>query len=185
VSHMFGKWARALAALSVVGVAFLLVACGGRTGSVVPGGSGSIVAPQAVGSQATRVAAIGERMLGSLTISPAQARDAISRVTHFSVYPMPLKGQPRRPMSFEVGRTATQALNTASNYDLVYYGGPVVSSLQSINLYVNDPASTWGTPSTFLNDYGNSSMIHILDQYMTTANTASGRYTYGGSYAIS
>jgi hypothetical protein len=58
--------------------------------------------------------------------------------------------------------------------------GPVVVSAQHHPIYVNQPASHWGDPATFLADLGNSQFIHLLDQYV--GNFANGRYTLGTSF---
>lgn len=53
--------------------------------------------------------------------------------------------------------------------DLVYFGGPLLTDATSHNIYVNtEPSaitSTWGNPEGFLSDLGNSSFIHLTDQY--------------------
>lgn len=67
--------------------------------------------------------------------------------------------------------------------DLDYHGGAVVTSMRSHLIYVNLPSSTacstvatcWGNPHGFLRDYGQSNMIHIVDQYTNAAGN--GRYT--------
>ena len=53
----------------------------------------------------------------------------------------------------------------------------VVVSAQSNNLYVNAAPSEWGSPATFLHNFGMSSFIHVLDQYV--GSTANNRYTVG------
>ena len=67
--------------------------------------------------------------------------------------------------------------------DLDYHGGAVVTTMRSHLIYVNLASSTacstaatcWGNPHGFLRDYGQSNMIHIVDQY--TNATGNGRYT--------
>ncbi len=65
--------------------------------------------------------------------------------------------------------------------DLVYFGGAVVKSLQSHDIFVNctDVAVCWGHPGMFLSDLGKSNFIHVLDQYVRS--TANDRYTLGTS----
>jgi len=60
--------------------------------------------------------------------------------------------------------------------------GPTVTTAQSHNIYVNCPAvNCWGTPgpATFLSNLGQSTFIHVADQY--TGSTANGRYVPGGA----
>lgn len=67
--------------------------------------------------------------------------------------------------------------------DLDYHGGAVVTTMRSHLIYVNLASSTacstaatcWGNPHGFLRDYGQSNMVHIVDQY--TNATGNGRYT--------
>jgi hypothetical protein len=65
--------------------------------------------------------------------------------------------------------------------DLVFFGGKVVKSVESHNIYVNcnDVTSCWGNPQKFLSDLGQSNFIHVTDQYVGSA--ANGRYTTGTS----
>jgi hypothetical protein len=106
------------------------------------------------------------------------------------------------PASFEVTSAAVSAAQTSTNhivrtffiaskrgataaerssaqtvvnspYDLTFFGGPVMKTGTSRNVYVNctaGPASCWGTgtltPATFLRDLNQSSMIQIADQYL-------------------
>lgn len=55
--------------------------------------------------------------------------------------------------------------------------GPVVLQAQSHGIYLNCLPACWGTPANFLNDLGNSDMIHITDQY--TGIHANNRYQVG------
>jgi hypothetical protein len=55
--------------------------------------------------------------------------------------------------------------------------GAVVQSAQSHGLYVNCQPSCWGTPSTFLNNFDKSDMIHVSDQYV--GSFANNRYSIG------
>jgi len=62
--------------------------------------------------------------------------------------------------------------------DLVNFGGPVVTNLQSHAVYLNTSycgtvATCWGNPEKFLSDLGLSTFIHITDQYTGTAGTYS------------
>ncbi len=72
---------------------------------------------------------------------------------------------------------------TGGYYDLVYYGGPYLQSAKNHNVYINCSAGNcWGTvPTTFENNYSNSNMIHITDQYVGTS--ANNRYPAGTAYA--
>jgi hypothetical protein len=91
-----------------------------------------------------------------------------------------------------VARVATQ--NTASDSggprypaDLKYHGGNTVSSMQHHAIYMNPNgactvASCWGDPEGFLGDLGQSTFIHVVDQF--TGSTANDRYTVGTSVTI-
>jgi len=66
--------------------------------------------------------------------------------------------------------------------DLDFFGGPVVTSMESHNVYLNassSPCKTvakcWGNPEQFLTDLGMSTFIHVTDQY----TGVSGTYTNG------
>lgn len=93
-------------------------------------------------------------------------------VARASAYASPMRG--KQPQNLHL-----RSIQSTSPNDLSYYGGPIVSSAQSIDIYVNCGNSCWGgtSPAVFLRNYGASSMIHIVDQY--TNNTASNRYTFG------
>ena len=60
--------------------------------------------------------------------------------------------------------------------------GPVVTSAESHNIYVDCEASCWGDPEGFLRDIGSSSFIQIVDQYV--GDNTVGRYTLGASYPV-
>jgi hypothetical protein len=90
------------------------------------------------------------------------------------------------------------ALAVASNVvgyfpaDLVYVGGPVVTSAESHAIYVNSNHNTgdcegvsecWGNPEGFLRDLGQSTFIHVTDQY--TGLTSNNRYTVGPHSRVS
>jgi len=55
--------------------------------------------------------------------------------------------------------------------------GPVVTFAESHGIYVNCLPNCWGTPASFLNDLGESQMIHIADAYVGAF--ANDRYTVG------
>jgi hypothetical protein len=61
--------------------------------------------------------------------------------------------------------------------DLSYFGGNVVLSAESMNIYVDcgNSDSCWGSPTQFLADLGASKFIHLLDQYV--GSHAKDRYT--------
>lgn len=60
--------------------------------------------------------------------------------------------------------------------------GKFVTSAQSNPIYVNCAATCWGTPATFLTNLGNSTFIHVADQYV--ASTTNGRYTAGTAASV-
>lgn len=91
------------------------------------------------------------------------------------------------------GRPVTSAMRNAKYYvaattDLQYYGGAVLSSTVSNNIFVLtnyntcDVTSCWGPygPSTVENVLSNSTWIHYIDQYI--GSNAASRYTAGSSF---
>jgi len=70
--------------------------------------------------------------------------------------------------------------------DLTYQGGNVVEYAQHHPIYLYSTSagctspSCWGRPATFLQNLGESSLIHVTDQY--TGNSADNRYTLGGGF---
>jgi hypothetical protein len=66
--------------------------------------------------------------------------------------------------------------------DLSYFGGPVLTSVQSHALLVNCASSCWGNPVLFLQNLGASNFIHVVDQYI--GSTDDNRYTAGQSANI-
>lgn len=66
--------------------------------------------------------------------------------------------------------------------DLTYFGGKVVGSMTSHNIFVNCTNSCWGNPNRFLTDLGNSNFIHVVDQY--TGSTANNRYKLGTGASV-
>src|SRR5262249_26653196 len=67
--------------------------------------------------------------------------------------------------------------------DLTYFGGKIVASMASHNIFVNCTNSCWGNPNRFLIDLGKSNFIHVVDQY--TGSTANNRYTLGTGASVS
>jgi hypothetical protein len=65
---------------------------------------------------------------------------------------------------------------------LVYYGGPVLSSVVNVPVFVNcpNPVACYGNVPLFLTQLQHSKMIHIVDQYMEpNAITSNNRYQAG------
>ena len=60
--------------------------------------------------------------------------------------------------------------------------GKIVTSAQSNPVYVDCAATCWGTPATFLTNLGNSTFIHVADQYVGL--TTNGRYTAGTAASV-
>jgi len=57
---------------------------------------------------------------------------------------------------------------------------PAVVTTKHHPIYVDKPASHWGSVGTFLTDLGNSDFMHVVDQY--TGSWADNRYTLGTSF---
>jgi hypothetical protein len=74
------------------------------------------------------------------------------------------------------GFSASQASPPVSSpFDLTYFGGAVVNTATSYNVYVNcdtGPASCWGTntqtPATFLRDLNHDGFIRLVDEFIGT-----------------
>jgi hypothetical protein len=69
--------------------------------------------------------------------------------------------------------------------DLVFHGGPVVSSADQDLVYFDCPAgpsACWGNPAAFLKNLNASAFIHLTDQYVGT--TANDRYPLGKSLSV-
>lgn len=73
--------------------------------------------------------------------------------------------------------------------DLVnFFGGPTVSSAQSHGIFLLPNGSClplapcWGDPLTFLDEFGESGLSHVTDQYV--GQFGRNRYTLGDSFAI-
>jgi len=67
--------------------------------------------------------------------------------------------------------------------DLTYFGGLIVKSASSEDIYYNCPSNTescWGIPEQFLFDLGGSKFIHVTDQY--TGFKTNNRYPLFGTY---
>jgi hypothetical protein len=71
-----------------------------------------------------------------------------------------------------------------SPFDLTFFGGPVVTSASSINVYVNcskTPAQCWGTgsltPRIFLTDLNHSDFIRLVNEFI--GSDARGRFPTG------
>jgi hypothetical protein len=66
--------------------------------------------------------------------------------------------------------------------DLSFFGGNLVTTAESHDIYLNCPTSCWGNPAGFLNDLGKSNLIHLVDQYVNTSSN--NRYTKGKSVSL-
>ena len=66
--------------------------------------------------------------------------------------------------------------------DLQYYGGQVVTSAASYNIYVDSTPKTFGYPKSFQQHLGASRMIHLTDEYVNS--TSDNRYTAGGDFTV-
>ncbi|HZZ65669.1 MAG TPA: hypothetical protein VFE17_09245 [Candidatus Baltobacteraceae bacterium] len=85
--------------------------------------------------------------------------------------------------------TVRQSTIVNSPFNLTYFGGPLVKTMQSHPVYVNCAPGCWtdfstrGTPGTFLARLATSTFIHVTDQYV--GSTANNRYTLGTSAQLS
>jgi len=140
------------------GVALLLAACAGETPTGVPGSSDAASTPTA------------------LSMTPGAAKTAASATNRL------MRVLPTVQMMSESRRGATASGSaTNSPWDLTYFGGPVVTTATSWDVYVNcttSPAGCWGTgsltPATFLRDLNQSDLIRVASQYLD--ENAEGRF---------
>lgn len=77
----------------------------------------------------------------------------------------------RRVSSASFSEVHTNPVN--SPFDLTYFGGPVLNSAKSFNLYVNcadGPLACWGsqslTPGTFLRDLNHDNFIQLVNEFI-------------------
>jgi hypothetical protein len=66
--------------------------------------------------------------------------------------------------------------------DLSFFGGNLVTTAESHDIYLNCPSSCWGNPAGFLNDISKSNFIHLVDQYVNASSN--NRYTKGKSVSL-
>lgn len=170
---------RVYSGLSAASAAFMILASGlaGCSG----GGGTTAVTPvvPAQNSPAAPAAQGDERVVASIDVNSADAPAIKSTVTHEAAYGTPLQGE--HPRQLAVGQ---RAIRTGGVYDLAFYGGAVLTSASSINLYVNCGSTCWGSPSpgTFLGSLATSSFVHIIDQYI--GSSSNNRYPYGGGWTV-
>lgn len=95
-----------------------------------------------------------------------------------------LFGTERQEAEGHAGPDALRAVPPPGFYpaDVTYHGGPVLQTVQSNNIYINGSAPDWGAPGKFLYDFGKSTFVHVLDQYV--GSTANNRYTLGVSATL-
>jgi hypothetical protein len=100
----------------------------------------------------------------------------------------PLSGPPGTvvPKRGSAGATALPAAGIARPgffpADVSNFGGNVVQSAQSFNIYINcgKSDSCWGKPTQFLTDVGASTFIHVTDQYVGARGN--NRYTLSPNF---
>ena len=105
------------------------------------------------------------------TITP-QAAAAVKTASIRSSHKLPIVSARAVPAD---GFSASQANPVNSPFDLTYFGGAVVNTATSYNIYVNceaGPASCWGTnsltPATFLRDLNHDGFIRLVNEYIGT-----------------
>ncbi len=158
-------------ALSFALVGVMLSGCSG-------GGGGSTTLPSTPntggGTTTTTPTAPTSDQSGTINISMSDADVAAAAgASHFVYHALPVLKQ----------QTSTRPQNVEYPADLVYAGGPVLKTVVSHNIYLNDTASEWGDPQGFLNHLNNSTFIHTTDQYV--GSTANGRYKTGANAFVS
>ena len=107
-----------------------------------------------------------------VTVSPGD-RAMAGRATHGLAHVLPRN---------DTQTDAQASPNAVTRYnDLIDRGGPVATAIQSHNIYVNAPSTTWGNPAQFTTDYGASTFVGVLNQYMPAGVTGAGRYVTGAA----
>jgi hypothetical protein len=142
------------------------------------GGSGAqAVSPNAPVDAASARHTTAERMLGTLHVDPRNSDAAAAHVA-YAAAPRYYYGPNRH--------RANAAAPAANRKNLTYEGGPVVERETAIDIYVNCPdGSCWGDPGDLSVRLGESSYIHVADQYMKPkVVTDDGRYTYTGGLSV-
>lgn len=107
----------------------------------------------------------------------AASKDVLAKLSHFR--PNPVDLAPAGAASLPVVPPPGFYPDDLSSP----FGGPVVTSAQSHPIYVNCDYTCWGNPAKFLSNLGQSSFIHVADQYV--GSTADNRYTVGMAASIS
>jgi hypothetical protein len=118
----------------------------------------------------------GEQLIEfELTSEGAEAARTASMVGLHKLPTVPLRNRTESSFSASLGQLDN------SPFDLTYFGGRVVTSATSYNVYVNcpeGPAACWGTgwlsPTTFLRDLNSSEYINIVREY--TGSDAKGKF---------
>ena len=141
----------------VIGIAFVvaLAACSSGNGGFAPAAGGG---PPAPAFEAARASA-----------------QSGSTVRDFSYHIMPLRTQ---------RKSVADAGGLQYPDDLTNYGGRVMTSEITHNIYVNCPAksqSCWGAPEGFQTALAGSSFAGLLQQY---TGTGPGSFTFGDSTAV-
>jgi len=109
-------------------------------------------------------------------------------ISNFRYHILPARtpaGRAARNAHALLSRATVPTLPSGGFYpaDLSRGNGRVVTSVRSHDIDFDCAESCWGNPSTFLNNLGASTFIHLVDQYIgTTANT---RYTVGTKVSAS
>jgi hypothetical protein len=166
---------RVYSALFSAGAACAILA-GGLAGCSGGGGTTAMTPPAPAQQSPATAPESGERLLATLDVDRNGAAAVAANVAGMTAHKLPLIGE-RKPNA--AGQRATQSI-----YDLTNHGGPTMLNGVSYNLYVNCAGTCWGSqqPSTFLQNYGASTMIHMVDQYI--GSTSNNRYTYGGGFQV-
>ncbi len=151
-------------ALSFALIGAILAACSGGSGS------GVVPSPQQANAPVTNApvtTTTSQSGTLNLTISASDIA-AAAGASNFKYHYLPVLTQ--KPAT-------TRPMSVVYPADLQYFGGHVLKTVVSHNIYLNDTASEWGDPQGFLNDLNKSTFIHVIDQYV--GSTANGRYTTG------
>ena len=134
------------------------------------------VAPQSQNAAAVSqqsAAASSATITRSIAISPKDQTAAASAKA--------IQGHPYATRTAASGASGAKAAVVYPG-DLKYFGGAVLPTATSFNIFINSGPGPFGGPNNFEARLGASYMIHLTDEYVGT--TADNRYTAGGNFTL-
>ena len=156
-------------AASLIVILFVLNGCGGSNApvpSVPPSGGthsgGSTTSPPSESSATPIVVTAADR----------NAAASAAPTMRYHLYPV------------RAERTSRGKTRANINYpaDLQFFGGAVIASAVSHDIYVNCTYACWGDPQGFLDQLDQSTFMHVVDQYVGASSN--NRYQTGPNVAV-